>query len=131
MPTSNLLTIDAIVNMGLGLLLLTFPDAIVEALGVPPAANAFYPNILGGVLFGIGLALWLGRSGSATGLGFGGAVSINLCGGAVLGLWLLFGDLQIPARGRVLLWGLVVLLVGLSVLEIIAQQRSKHRSGVG
>ena len=118
MRRSILLTLDSVVNVALGVLLLTFPAAVIESLGIPPATSSFYPNILGAVLFGIGIALWLGRNGNPTGLGLGGAVSINLCGGAVLGLWLIFGHLDIPTRGQVLLWLLVVLLVGLSAVEV-------------
>ena len=115
---------DAGVNLLLGVLLMAFPAAVVEALGIPPAAVAFYPSILGAVLFGIGIALWIGRSGSASGLGLAGAVSINLCGGVVLALWLTFGKLGLPARGYVFLWCLVVLLIGLSAIELLAQARS-------
>lgn len=102
---------------------MTFPTTVVEMLGIPAVTNAFYPNILGAVLFGIGIALWFGRSGSPSGLGLGGAVSINLCGGIVLAFWLLFGDLEIPIRGQVILWLLVALLVGLSGVELVAHFR--------
>lgn len=127
MRPSILLTFDSIVNLALGVLLLTFPAAVIETLGIPTATNSFYPNILGAVLFGIGIALWLGRNGSSTGLGFGGAVSINLCGGGVLGSWLLFGQLAIPARGYVVLWLLVVLLIGLSAVEVVAHFKGRGR----
>jgi len=129
MRASVLLTFDAVINLTLGLLLMAFPATLVEALGVPEAASFFYPNILGAVLFGIGIALWLGRRGSPNGLGLGGAVSINLCGGAMLGLWLLLGNLQIPIRGYMLLWFLVVLLVGLSAIEAFAHWRGHFRAG--
>jgi hypothetical protein len=121
MRRDTLLTIDAAINLLLGVLLIAFSDGLVELLGVPPAVHRFYPNILGGVLFGIGIALMIERrrtTESGVGLGLGGAVAINLCGGIVLCGWLVFGDLSLPLRGLIFLWVLVVLLVGISTAEL-------------
>jgi hypothetical protein len=127
MEERTLLVIDALVNLILGVLLLAFPRGLVEFLGLPPAASPFYPNILGAVLFGIGLALLIGRFRPAWGgLGLGGAIAINLSGGVVLALWLLAGGLALPARGTAFLWALVLLLVVISGVEGLARAR---RSG--
>ena len=64
----SLLLIDAIINLALGALVVFLPEGVVLALGVPPAVSAFYPSILGAVLFGIGLALLL-EPDSGNGLG--------------------------------------------------------------
>jgi hypothetical protein len=120
------LTIDAAVNLGLGALLVVFPRPVVAFLGLPAPGIAFYPSILGAVLLGIGVALIVernNRSSASTGLGLIGAVTINLCGGVALAGWLLFGKLDVPARGVVVLWVLVVLLVGLSGAELHAELR--------
>ena len=119
-----MLLIDACINLGLGILLVFFPEGVVLALGVPFADSAFYPSILGAVLFGIGLALLLERS-SGNGLGLYGAVAINLSGGLVLALWLIFGGLKLPLRGAILLWGLAIVLVAISAVEIMAARRSR------
>jgi hypothetical protein len=119
----TLLLADAIINLILGGLLIFFPRELVAMLGVPPADGAFYPSILGAVLFGIGIALLIERSQSG-GLGLKGAIAINLSGGLVLGLWLLFGNLVLPYRGWVLLWGIVFVLFGISILEI-SENRGK------
>jgi hypothetical protein len=119
-----LLLIDAIINLGLGALLMVFPRPLVTALGVPAAESAFYPGILGAVLFGIGIALILQLS-RAQGLALEGAVSINLCGGIVLGGWLLFGELQLPLRGLAFLWGLVVVLVIISIIEMLSLRHKR------
>jgi hypothetical protein len=118
--------VDALVNFALGILLIAFPRDLVRALGIPDADCGFYPGILGGVLVGIGVALWLEarrRDAETRGLGLAGAVVINLCGGAVLAGWLLFGGLDLPVRGRVLLWALVAVLIGLSTAELVAARR--------
>jgi hypothetical protein len=52
------------------------------------------------------------------GLGLGGAIAINLCRGGVLALWLIFGNLNLPIKGHVILWILVILLAGISSIEL-------------
>jgi hypothetical protein len=125
-----LLKIDAAINLILGILLLTFPLKLVKALGVPMAAPSFYPSILGGVLFGIGLALLVEcyrQPNGLGGLGLAGAIVINLCGGFVLAIWLLSGSLNLPLRGQIFLWTLVLLLVGLSLIEGLAELKMRTK----
>ncbi len=96
-----LLAVDAIINLLLGLLLLLLPAGLLKALGLPPTDTYFYTSILGGVIFGIGIALlleWLRGGKGVRGLGLAGAIAINLCGGGVLLYWLLFSDLNLPLR---------------------------------
>ena len=131
MNRSILLTLDGTINLLLGILLIFFPAQLIAALGIPEAEPAFYANILGGVLFGIGLALMLERfrsNDTAKGLGLSGAISINLCGGLVLAVWLIRGGLGLPAHGYVLLWSLVLILVGISVVELVAHRRANARA---
>lgn len=125
-----LLLIDGMINTILGILLLLFPIGIAEFLGLPIPTTHFYPSILGAVLFGIGIALFVEVFGSAKpirGLGLGGAIAINISGALVLILWLLFGSLSIPFRGRVILWavGMVVLMIGL--LEVFTKPSPHDR----
>ena len=120
MNRHTLLKVDAAINLILGVLLMAFPENLIKALGVPMADPTFYPTILGGVLFGIGLALLIEcyrKSNRVIGLGLGGAIAINLCGGVVLAAWLLSDTLTLPLRGQIFLWSLVVLLVGISLFE--------------
>ena len=121
----SLLTLDAVINLVLGVLLIAFPSPVVSALGVPYVEPAFYPSILGAVLFGIGIALIIERVRGSSGLGLAGAISINLSGGLVLAGWLLFGSLNVPLRGKVFLWVLVLVLVGVSSLELLANIRGR------
>ena len=123
MQHATLIKADAAINLILGILLMAFPAKLVKVLGIPMADLSFYPAILGGVLFGIGLALLVEcyrRTNRFIGLGLAGAVLINLCGGFVLAFWLLWGQLNLPVRGLIFLWTLVVLLIGLSLLEGLA-----------
>lgn len=124
--SSPLLLIDAAINLVLGVLLVIFPAWLVTLLGIPEATPAFYPGILGGVLFGVGIALLVQYFRGAGGLGLEGAISINLCGGTVLAGWMGFGNMTLPLRGQIFLWALVVLLIGLSSFEFFTARTSKR-----
>ncbi len=122
--TKTLLTIDAIVNLLLGLILLLFPLGMADMLGAPDAGDGFYATMLGAVLFGIGLALLAERYGyerGFRGLGLGGAILINVSGSGVLLLWLLFADLDMPLRGEIILWLIGIVVFGLGLIELIAK----------
>jgi hypothetical protein len=119
-----LLTIDGIVNLGLGILLLLLPVGTAEMVGVPRSNLDFYPTILGGVIFGIGIALLIERFGyprGIRGLGLGGAIAINFCGATTLLVWILTGSLTLPVRGSVFLWLIVILVYGIGVAEILSK----------
>jgi len=116
-----LLTADGIINIVLGILLLLFPFGVGDILGMPPAINHFYTTILGGVIFGIGLALFIERyrrESKVSGLGLAGAIAINLCGGSVLLIWLLRGSLALPFHGSLILWVIAILVLGIGILEL-------------
>ena len=101
-----------------------FPTGILEYLGLPSVDNHFYPTILGGVIFGIGIALvieLLGAPKGIRGLGLGGAIVINLCGGGILLIWLLIGNLNIPIRGVALLWIVAIRVLGIGFAEIFTK----------
>jgi hypothetical protein len=55
------------------------------------------------------------------GLGLAGAIAINLCGGGVLLFWLASGRLALPLRGRVVLWIVALVVLGIGVAEIAAR----------
>jgi hypothetical protein len=126
MNRKSVLLIDAIVNFVLAFLLGIFPEGVISYLGLPLVSNPFYASILGGVFFGIGIALLIGRSArnrSSDGLGLRGAIAINLSGGFVLALWLLFGSLDVPIHGKIIMWALVVILFVLSTVELFTQKK--------
>lgn len=116
-----LLTIDGVVNLGIGILLLLVPLGMAELLGVPRSNLDFYPTILGSVIFGIGIALLIERYGysrNIRGLGLGGAIAINFCAGTILLVWLVTSSLDIPVRGYIFLWAIVILVLGIGIAEI-------------
>lgn len=119
-----LLTIDGIINLALGLLLLLFPLGMAELLGVPQSNVNFYPTILGAVIFGIGIALLIERYGFARnirGLGLGGAIAINLCGAIALLVWLVSTPFDIPLRGHVILWSVAAIVLVVGIVEILVK----------
>lgn len=122
MKGSPILTVDAAVNLGLGVLLMLFPRDLLSILGVPVPSSSFYPSILGVVLAGIGLALLLQRfpgSSRLTGLGIEGAIAINMCGAGMLVAWLIHGKLDIPSHGYAFLWAVVLVVLSVGGLEIL------------
>ena len=123
-----ILIVDAVINFVLGVLLLLFSPTIVAWLGVPPSSTSFYPNVLGAIFIGITIALIIGASepNGVIGLGLMGAISINLCGGLVLALWLVFGRLHLPTRGFVFLWALVAILIIVSLAELLRFGRRRN-----
>lgn len=125
--------LDGVGNIVLGVLLVFFPASIVQFLGIPVVEPPFYASLLGAVLVGIGVALLLEvrHPGSrASGLGLGGAIVINMCFGIVLLCWLVFGRLQLPARGLVVLWTLACILVVLSGIEALSHVLGGYRKRV-
>lgn len=128
MKHQKVLLIDSMINIVLGLLLITFPPKVVQLLGVPAAGHRFYLGILGGVLVGIGIALlieYLRKPDGMVGLGLGGAIAINLCGCFVLAVWLASGKLAIPVRGHIVLWALTAILLVLSGIELLVHAKSR------
>jgi hypothetical protein len=116
------LTADGIINIVLGFLLLLFPFGIGDTLGMPPSNNHFYTTILGGVIFGIGIALLLERyrgESKIRGLGLAGAIAINLCGGGILIIWLIRAPFKLPFHGNLILWLIAVLVLGIGLLELV------------
>jgi len=119
-----LLVVDGIVNLFLGVLLVSLPARLMVALDLPKVETTFYVNILGAVLFGIGLALLLERftgQQGITGLGIGGAIAINLCGAGVLVFWLLFGNLELSLGGAIFLWGIAFVVLGVAMAELLTK----------
>lgn len=119
-----LLVVDGIVNLFPGVLLVFFPARLMVALDLPKVETTFYVNILGAVLFGIGLALLLERFAGQqgiTGLEIGGAIAINLCGAGVLVFWLLFGNLELSLGGAIFLWGIAFVVLGVAMAELLTK----------
>lgn len=126
MNRSTVLLIDALVSLALGVILLAFSKPLVELLGIPPTETIFYPSILGAVVVGIAIALfieWKRQPDGAVGLGLGGAIAIDLCAALFLAGWLIFGRLALPLRGQILLWVIVFILVGVSGLGLFARRK--------
>lgn len=117
-----LLIADGTINLILGVLLLMAPFGMAQYLGVPEPISYLYPCVFGGVLIGIGLSLLLevrGERRGIRGLGIGGAIVINFCGAGALLVWLLMSPLELPIRGQVLLWSIVVVVMLVGVVELV------------
>lgn len=116
----QLLWIETLLKFSAGIVLVLMPGAIIKLLGLPRTDSGFWPRLLGTVLIGLAGALfWEGRSPGAGGLGLAGVLIINLCAIVVM-VTLLALEAGPPAkRGRGAMWSVVIVLVGLSILEIV------------
>jgi len=126
-----LLVADAIINFALGILLFVFPENLLRFLGAPIPSETFYARILGAVLLGIGMALVLERFQDRiglAGLGIGGAILINIFGAGALVFWLLFGTMDIPLRGHIILWIIALIVISISVIELMAARKNFKQS---
>ena len=124
MNKRTLLTIDGVVNLLLGAILLLFPAGMLKFLGLPNVTHHFYTTILGGVIFGIGLALFIELYWDIQGiqgLGLAGAIVINFCGGGVLMVWLLVKPFDLPLRGHLVLWVVAILVLGIGIVEFLTK----------
>lgn len=127
----TLLIIDGLVNLLLGILLLLFPWGMARALGLPIPQTHFYASLLGAVLCGIGLALLVDAYGAPRGirgLGLAGAIVINFCGAGALIVWLIVEPMDIPVRGRILLWTIAVAVVGIGLVELLSKPWKQFRN---
>ena len=126
----TLLILDGIINLALGVLLLLVPFGMASFLGVPEPVSYLYPCVLGGVLFGIGIALILearGESKDTRGLGLVGAIVINFCGAGTLLMWLLVSHHELPLRGQILLWSVAVVVILVGLVELFTRSSRKQR----
>ena len=123
-----LILVDSIINLFLGIVLMAYSKPIINFFGLPISDLNFYPNILGAILFGIGIALFIEykRRDAFIGLGLGGAICINMMGGIVLFLWLVSGKLSIPLQGKVILWILDIILIGNSSFELMTYLKNRR-----
>ena len=128
MKESTLLTADAAVNLLLGIPLVFFPQFVFRIFNLPIGETLFLPTVLGGVLTGIGIALLIERfqdSVGISGLGLGGAISINVCGAGVLVVWLLQSGMAIPLDALIILWVVAMVVLGISAIEFWSHIKQK------
>ncbi len=115
-----LLLIDSIVNVAIGLLLLCYPLGIGKILGLPKSEEDFYVLILGAVILGIGIALFIDLKyydKGMRGLGLEGAIAINIIASVVLIIILIFGTLNISDVGLIILWFIGILVFSIGIVE--------------
>ncbi len=114
----QLLWIETLLNFFGGLPLIVAPLATIRLLGLPPTPTGFWPRLLGTLLLGISLAMFLeGSVSGSRGLGLAGALIINVSAVSMMVAMLLLEAGPPSARGRALMWALIVLLLWLSALE--------------
>lgn len=115
----QLLWIETLLKLSVGLPLALAPRPTLRLLGLPRAETGFWPRLLGALLIGLAGATFLeGSSPGSRGLGLQGCVLINFSGVSMMTALLVQDAGPASARGRAMMWTLVILLILLCVLEI-------------
>ena len=115
----QLLWIETLLKLSAGLLLGLAPRTTLTILGLPRTETGFWPRLLGTLLIGLGAATFVeGASAGHHGLGLEGCVLINFSGVSMMATLLVLNAGPASARGRAMMWTLVILLILLCVLEI-------------
>ncbi len=115
----QLLWIELVAKLAVGLVLLAVPLTAIKVLGLPRPPTAFWPRLLGGVLLGLAAATFMDTTVRlGHGLSLGGSFVINLITGLTLGTMLFLNQGPDTRRGRAILWSLTVALIALSLIEI-------------
>ncbi len=115
----QLLWIELVMKLAGGVLLLALPLTTIRVLGLPRSETAFWPRLLGAVLIGLAAATFMDASVRfGHGLGLGGSFTINIISALTLAAILTLQKGPTPLRGRIVLWGLVVVLIVLAFAQI-------------
>jgi len=115
----QLLWIETLLKLSAGLPLALAPGPTLRLLGLPRTETGFWLRLLGALLIGLAGATFLeGSSPGSRGLGLQGCVLINFSGVSMMTALLVLDAGPASARGRAMMWTLVILLLLLCVLEI-------------
>ena len=110
---------DAALRLMLGALLVLAPRLTLSALGLPKSAETFWPRLLGAVLLAVAAGTvidvrWPGKGGPS----LGGLVALNVAASFALATGLVVGHLEIPKRGRLLMWLAAILSALLALVQL-------------
>ena len=115
----QLLWIELVTKLAVGLVLLAVPLTAIKVLGLPRPPTAFWPRLLGGLLLGLAAATFMDTNVRlGHGLGLGGSFVINLSSGFTLGTILFLKQGPDTRRGGAVLWTLAAAIIGLALIEI-------------
>lgn len=115
----QLLWIEFLTKVAVGIPLLLTPRVLAHVLGLPPAESPFWPRLIGGLLIGLAMAALIEvRFKSSMGLGLAGAVAMNVATAATIGSLLIMGQGGPTRRGHFTLWLVAAVLMIQALVEI-------------
>lgn len=116
----QILWFEAIVKAAAGLVLVVLPLSALTLAGLERPSSGFWPRLAGGILIGLGAAVFISLHDPQArgGLGPAGLVAINLGTAATLAIPLIMGNAAPTRRGRLFILINLLLLLTLAFLEI-------------
>jgi hypothetical protein len=116
----QIVAIEVLLKLGVGLALVVMPATVSKVLGLPRSEVGFWPRLLGATLIGLAAAIYLeARISGGKGLALAGTIAINLTVALMIAMLLIAGQTGAAGRGRAILWITVAVLIALSVVESV------------
>lgn len=116
----QLLWFEVVLKAAAGLTLLLIPLTALRIAGLQRPDTGFWPRLVGGIILGIAIAVYITLQfpEARGGLGPAGLIPINLAAAAALIAPLIMGTAAPSRRGKLFLFLNSVILLTLSFLEI-------------
>lgn len=116
----QILWYEALIKAAFGLPLLLAPLTTLSLAGLDRPASGFWPRLLGSLLLGMALGVWIGiQFPNAHGaIGPAGLVPLNLAAAAALLAPLVMGSAAPTRRGKLLVMLAAIALLALAFIEI-------------
>jgi hypothetical protein len=117
----QLLWIDLVAKLGIGVAALIVPRLLARLVGLPAADDPFWLRLLGGVLIGLAAAIVVElRYLPGKGLGLAGIAAIDLTVAAVLGALLILDRAGTTRRGRFVAGASAAVLTLIALVAIVS-----------
>jgi hypothetical protein len=116
----QLLFVEAVLKLAGGIVLAVLPLTASHVLGLPKPDSGLWPRLLGAVLIGTAIGCYVeARVEGTRGVTLVGLAAINLSAAAMLAVLLSAQRASATARGRAVLWLLMIALLALAGLELV------------
>lgn len=119
MSIEQLYWLETVLKATAGLTLVLMPIPAIIVAGMPRPVSSIWPRMLGGVLIGLAIAIFIALKYPETKvIGPAGLAAINLCGGGAMAANLMLGTAATTRRGKFFILANTLLLLAFGFVEI-------------